>query len=139
MPAGKNAQPMLFNSYTFVFGFLPIVLLVFYGLAIRAPRQIAVLWLVGASLFYYGWSRPENLLLIGLLLVGNYGAGVYLGRHTGRPSGRLVLAAGITTNLTVLGYFKYTNFLVDTVNTLTGAAWPAAHIILPLGRRFSGT
>ena len=127
---------MLFNSYTFVFGFLPAVMLVFYALAVRVPRRVAMLWLVAASLFYYGWSRPENLLLIGALLVANYGAGTFLGRNGGTRLGRLVLAAGIAANLGVLGYFKYTNFLVDTVNTLTGGAWPAANIILPLGLSF---
>src|SRR5262245_8865587 len=127
---------MLFNSYTFVFAFLPAALLVFYTLAVRVPRRVAMLWLVAASLFYYGWSRPENLLLIGVLLVANYGAGTFLGHNGGRSLGRLVLAAGITANLGVLGYFKYTNFLVDTVNMLTGGSWPAANIILPLGLSF---
>ena len=127
---------MLFNSYTFVFGFLPAVLLVFYGLAVLTRRHVAMLWLVAASLFYYGWSRPENLLLIAVLLVANYGAGTFLGHNGGKPLGRVVLTVGIAANLGVLGYFKYTNFLVDTVNTLTGGSWPAANIILPLGLSF---
>src|SRR5260221_7192643 len=127
---------MLFNSYTFLFGFLPIVLIVFYGLAMRGPRPVALGWLVAISLFYYGWSRPQNVALLAVLLVANYGAGIYLGRHVGRARGRVVLTLGIVANLSVLGYYKYANFIVDTVNTLTRGGWPAADVILPLGISF---
>ena len=83
-----------------------MTLLVFYVLAMRAPRRVALVWLIGASILFYGWFRPENLLLLGVLLVLNYGAGVYLGRHTGARRAKAVLALGIAMNLGTLGYFK---------------------------------
>ena len=127
---------MLFNSYTFLFAFLPVTLLGFYVLTTRAPRKVALGWLIVASIFFYGWYRPENLLLLGVLLILNYGAGSYLGRHSGTPRGRMILALGIAINLGVLGYFKYANFFIEMVNAVFPAHWAAANIVLPLGISF---
>jgi alginate O-acetyltransferase complex protein AlgI len=127
---------MLFNSYTFVFAFLPLTLLVFWLLAARAPRRVAIVWLIVASIFFYAWYRYENLLLLGVLLVLNYWAGVYLGRHSGAKRARLVLVLGIVMNLGTLGYFKYANFFIDAVNRLFPTGWNFANIILPLGISF---
>ena len=127
---------MLFNSYTFIFAFLPVTVLVYSVLVANAPRRVAVAWLVAASIFYYGWSRPENLLLLGALLVLNFWAGVYLGHHSGQGRGRIVLAFGLAANLGVLGYYKYANFGIEIVNTTTHAGWPPAEVILPLGISF---
>jgi D-alanyl-lipoteichoic acid acyltransferase DltB (MBOAT superfamily) len=127
---------MLFNSYTFIFAFLPLTLLGFVLLARNAPRRVAIAWLVLASVFFYGWARPENLVVLGVLLVANYLAGVYLDRHQGERSGKVVLVLGLATNLLVLGYYKYTNFLVGVVNDVAGAGWRPTEIILPLGISF---
>jgi len=127
---------VLFNSYTFVFAFLPITLLVFAVLVARAPRRLALGWLIAASVFFYGWERPENLVVLGILLVLNFWAGVYLGHHGGEWRGRVVLVLGLAGNLGVLGYYKYANFFVDTLNATTGASLPAANVILPLGISF---
>jgi alginate O-acetyltransferase complex protein AlgI len=127
---------MLFNSYTFIFAFLPVTLLVFAALVAKAPRRLALMWLVAASVFFYGWSRPANLWVLGVLLVLNFWAGVYLGHHSGQLRGRIVLALGLAANLGVLGYYKYANFFVDTINAATGSGWRAAHVVLPLGISF---
>jgi alginate O-acetyltransferase complex protein AlgI len=127
---------MLFNSYTFIFAFLPLTLLVFWWLAARAPRRVAIVWLIVASIFFYGWYRYENLLLLGVLLVLNYWAGVYLGRHSGARRAKAVLVLGIVMNLGTLGYFKYANFFIDAVNRLFPTGWSPAAIVLPLGISF---
>src|SRR4030095_14625671 len=127
---------MLFNSYTFIFAFLPLTLLGFVLLARNAPRRVAIAWLVLASVFFYGWARAGNLGVLGFLLVANYLAGVYLDRHQGERSGKVVLVLGLATNLLVLGYYKYTNFLVGVANDVTGAGWRPTEIILPLGISF---
>ena len=128
--------PMLFNSYTFIFAFLPITLLIFVFLVQRMPRRVAIAWLVAASLFYYGWERPENLLLLSVLLVANYLAGVYLDRHQGTMRGRIMLTLGLAANLGVLAHYKYTNFIIQIANDALGAHWRAADIVLPLGISF---
>jgi D-alanyl-lipoteichoic acid acyltransferase DltB (MBOAT superfamily) len=127
---------MLFNSYTFIFAFLPVTLLGFAILVAKAPRRLALIWLVAASVFFYGWSRPENLWVLGFLLVLNFWAGVYLGHHGGQLRGRIVLTLGLAGNLGVLGYYKYASFFVNTLNAATGAGWAAANVILPLGISF---
>ena len=69
---------MLFNSYIFVFAFLPVTLAGFYWLGRRRGRRLAIGWLVAASLFYYGWWNPHYLLLIGASIVANFAIGVWL-------------------------------------------------------------
>jgi D-alanyl-lipoteichoic acid acyltransferase DltB (MBOAT superfamily) len=128
---------VLFNSYTFIFGFLPIVLTGFYILGAR-QRDWALLWLTAASLMFYAWWRPVNVLLIAPSILINYGLARALER-TGeaRPAAaRLILLAGIIFNLCFLGYFKYLNFLEGTLNDAFGTGFVLRQLILPLGISF---
>ena len=128
---------MIFNSYVFIFAFLPIVILGFYGLG-RYSHHLAMLWLAAASLFFYGWWDAR---FVGLLLgsiVFNYGAGYLIGHsltHSNRRA-KLLLITSIIANLSLLGYFKYANFFVDNLNSLTGSAITMAKVFLPLGISF---
>jgi D-alanyl-lipoteichoic acid acyltransferase DltB (MBOAT superfamily) len=129
---------MLFNSYAFIFGFLPVTLLGFFWLA-RATRQgIALGWLVLASLFFYGWWNPVYVALIVASIVFNYAVGAMLARD--QPPARIgrkaLLAVGVGGDLAVLGYFKYANFFVENANLLAGADWHIGQIVLPLGISF---
>lgn len=127
---------MLFNSYPFVFVFLPIVLLGFFLIA-RASHLLAALWLALASLFFYGWWNSKYVLLLLLSVAFNYAVGYVVGRagaRTGRSFG--LLAAGVAGNLLLLGYFKYTNFFLGVAGELAGTNWQVASIILPLGISF---
>jgi alginate O-acetyltransferase complex protein AlgI len=123
---------MLFNSHIFIFLFLPIVLLGFHLIGKLGTHTITISWLVSASLFFYGWWNPVYLLLIlGSILV-NYSTGISLLR---RPS-KLVLVAGIAINLGALGYFKYANFFVDTINALISSDLFLNQVVLPLAISF---
>lgn len=123
---------MLFSSFTFVFNFLPAVLLAFAA-ARRHSARAGILVLLGASLFFYGAWKPIYLLLF-LASVGmNFGLGLLMADHRRR---RAVGLLGVAINLTALCYFKYANFLIDNVNALTGAPLPYANIVLPLGISF---
>ena len=128
---------MLFNSYEFLLFFLPVTLAGWFACGRWAGLRAAQMWLVAASLFYYGWWNPWYLILIISLTLVNYGWGRGLARlaAAGRPRG-LALGAGVAANLCILGYFKYANFLLDNLNTLTGSNWVIGHIILPLGISF---
>ena len=128
---------MLFNSYEFIFGFLPVVLVGFYLLGARR-RDWALLWLTLASLGFYAWWRPINVLLIAPSILINLGLARLLERHReARPSlARAVLICGIAFNLCFLGYFKYTMFLRGAVNDVFGTSLVLTHIILPLGISF---
>lgn len=123
---------MLFSSFTFVFNFLPAVLLAFAAARRHSPRA-GILVLFGASLFFYGAWRPVYLILF-LASVGlNFSLGLLM---TDRRRRRRVGVIGVTINLAALCYFKYANFLLDNVSALTGAPLPFANIILPLGISF---
>jgi alginate O-acetyltransferase complex protein AlgI len=128
---------MLFNSYAFLFGFLPVALVGFWIVGQRRPDW-ALLWLTAISLFFYGWWRPINILLIAPSILINFGLSRAL-QHTSGPRpalARVLLVAGIVFNLCFLGYFKYLTFLQSAANDVFGANFALTHLILPLGISF---
>lgn len=128
---------MLFNSYEFVFLFLPVVLGGFFLLGRKAASPLPTLWLVAASLAFYAYWRSAYLTLLLGSIAGNYLAALAIHRcRASRVHRRALLATAVTANLGLLGYFKYTDFLIGTVNTLTGTAFPLQHIMLPLAISF---
>ena len=135
---GKPTEKMLFNSYSFIFLFLPVTFVVFFRLGYRRPLHAAA-WLALASLFFYGWWNPAYVGLLLASIVFNYWVGLLLARD--RPPAWLphrkgVLTFGIAVDLLVLGYFKYANFFLDSLNALAGAQLSVAEIMLPLGISF---
>ncbi len=123
---------MQFSSFTFVFNFLPAVLLAFAAARRHSPRA-GLFVLLGASLVFYGAWRPVYLILF-LASVGvNFSLGLLMADHRRR---RIVGALGVTANLAVLCYFKYANFLLDSIGTLTGTPLPFADVVLPIGISF---
>jgi alginate O-acetyltransferase complex protein AlgI len=128
---------MLFNSYPFLFGFLPVVLVGFYVLGAQR-REWALAWLTAASLFFYAWWRPINVLLIAPSILINYGLARALERtrETQPAQARAILIVGIVFNLCFLGYFKYLNFFESSLNDAFGAGFVLTQLILPLGISF---
>ncbi|MDE1934685.1 MBOAT family protein [Bradyrhizobium sp.] len=123
---------MLFSTYTFIFQFLPAVLLAFAAARRHSPRA-GILVLVGASLFFYGAWKPVYLLLLVASIGANFSLGLLMEKpHRRRRIGML----GVALNLALLGYFKYTNFVFDSVHALTGAPVPLVNVVLPLGISF---
>lgn len=130
---------MLFNSYFFILVFLPIVIAGFYLIGDRGGHRLAISWLVAASLFFYAWWNPAYLSLMMISILFNYALGVFLGDKKSKVSFRkrkLILFTGVAVNLMMLGYFKYANFFVDNLNTLTGSNVDFSHIVLPLAISF---
>jgi alginate O-acetyltransferase complex protein AlgI len=123
---------MLFSSYTFLFQFLPATALAFAAARRHSPRA-GILVLAGASLFFYGAWRPVYLLLLLASVAVNFGLGLRMEDPLRR---RATGTFGVVLNLAVLCYFKYTNFILDSLNALTGAPLPFVNIILPLGISF---
>jgi len=131
---------MLFNSYTFIFVFLPIVLLVFYKMGGNGKQLAAISWLVAASLVFYAWWNPVYVyLLLGSVLI-NYTIGIYLSNNITSASKNIrvktLLVTGILINLCALSYFKYANFFVENANILLGNSFHLDTIILPLAISF---
>jgi D-alanyl-lipoteichoic acid acyltransferase DltB (MBOAT superfamily) len=130
---------VLFNSYAFLFLFLPVVL-VGFALCVRAASQtVTMAFLIAASLVFYGWWNWHYLPLLGLSMAFNYAWARVLRRdalRAYRSRHRLTLGFGIAVNLGVLGYFKYAGMLVDTFNALLGGTWRVGEIVLPLAISF---
>jgi len=130
---------MLFNSYEFIFAFLPIALAGFFLLG-RVSRGLALGWIIAASIFFYAWWRPVNVLIIGPSILINYAIArslVVLSVDKTRAQwARALLIVGIVFNVCFLGYFKYLNFLTTAVNDLTGTTFVLERIVLPLGISF---
>nr|WP_297496400.1 MBOAT family protein [Ferrovum sp.] len=129
---------MLFNSYQFLFLFLPITILGFFQIG-RYSRSISSLWLFSASLFFYGWWNPAYVSLLLASICFNYGVGKALSREQARNHLRRawwILACGITADLCLLGYYKYANFFITNVSGLLNSNWHIDPVILPLGISF---
>jgi alginate O-acetyltransferase complex protein AlgI len=128
---------MLFNSFEFIFGFLPLALIGFFLISRRGSRSLAIAYLSLASMFFYAWWNPWYLLLLLAEVVFNFLLGRRLARTDVGARERLLLTIfGIAVMLVVLGYFKYTYFILDIVNDLGGTTWSVGTIILPLGISF---
>ena len=125
---------MLFNSYTFIFLFLPFV----FSILLLTARcnTISVLWMVAASLFFYGWWKISALpILIGSTLF-NYTASRLILACSNRRSSQLVLGLAIATDLVLLGYFKYAGFFSATFCAVLEISCARIDILLPIGISF---
>jgi alginate O-acetyltransferase complex protein AlgI len=123
---------MLFNSFIFICFFLPVTLLGFYLIGKFGYVRLALSWLVGASLYFYGWWNSKYLLLILISILWNYALGIFLSKKASKET----LFAGVMGNLCLIGYFKYANFFVENINMLTGEGIVLERIILPLAISF---
>jgi alginate O-acetyltransferase complex protein AlgI len=123
---------MLFSSFTFVFQFLPATIVAFAAARLHSARA-GIIVLVMASLVFYGAWRPVNLLLLLASVAVNFLLGLAMEEPERR---RAVGLCGVALNLSVLGFFKYANFLIDTVHDVSGAQLAHLDVILPLGISF---
>ncbi|GMR15826.1 MAG: MBOAT family protein [Gammaproteobacteria bacterium] len=127
---------MLFNSYEFIFIFLPVTLLAYVAIVKFGSRRISFVWLIAASLFFYGWWNPAYLGLIMGSMFFNYSIGTLLSTDGNTKKRKLLLISGISTNLLLLAYYKYANFFIDNINIVFSVNWNVEHIILPLAISF---
>lgn len=125
---------MVFSSLPFLLCFLPLTVLLYQGLAARACGRAALCALLLASLLFYAWWKPANLYIILLSLLGNYLLGQWLA-VAGRWR-KALFVTGLGLNLGALVWFKYTDFLLGTVNSLCGMQLPLTGIVLPIGISF---
>jgi alginate O-acetyltransferase complex protein AlgI len=129
-----------FNSYVFVLVFLPVVWLGYRLLVRRDDGGRAItLWLTLASLVFYGYWDIHFVPLILLSIIINYliGAAIHrAGDQTRKRAAKLWLTLGIGFDLGLLGYFKYANFFVATVEGMSGEDWGWQAVVLPIGISF---
>ena len=126
---------MVFSSYVFILAFLPVVLSVYYALSRLKNGIYQRLFLIAASLFFYGYYNTRYLILIAASIAVNYGIARAIQRHRAR-AGRLLLVIGILFNVGLIGYFKYYDFFVENINAVFGCSFALRHLLLPLGISF---
>ena len=124
---------MLFNSLGFLFLYLPVVYAGYGWLARWRPRW-TVGWLALASLFFYGYWDARYLPLLLASILFNYWCGLRIAAGAGRRKRWLVFA--LAANLSLLAYYKYANFFIDSLNHVTGAQFPGLAVVLPIGISF---
>lgn len=127
---------MLFNSYIFIFLFLPLALAGWYGLNRFKLYGWGRVFLVLMSLWFYGWFNPSYLLIILGSLVVNYGLYVLLNKYRDTALADALLIAGVIFNLGLLSYYKYRDFFAENLAVITGREPILKGILLPLGISF---
>ena len=129
---------MLFNSYIFIFAFLPITFFVYFYLNQKRLTEAGKAFLVFASLFFYSWWNIAYLPIILVSMLFNYVLGVSLSKRKEqvKTKQRSLLAFGIIANVTLLGYFKYADFLIENINMFINGHIPLLHLALPLAISF---
>ncbi|PCJ61798.1 MAG: membrane-bound O-acyltransferase family protein [Planctomycetota bacterium] len=123
---------MLFNSYVFIFAFLPIVLCVFSLVSKTKTPQYSIIWLIASSLFFYAWWNPPYICLILLSILFNFKVGHFLGKK----KSKYILFIGVAINILLIAYYKYANFFVTNLNEITNSDYHLIKIILPLAISF---
>lgn len=123
---------MVFASVPFLFVFLPAVLAAYF----LCPRRWHNAVLLVFSLFFYAWGEPVYILLMLCSITVSFLAGRALGRAHTPARRRAVLSASVAYHLLTLGFFKYADFLIGTVNSLFGLSLPLLSLPLPIGISF---
>lgn len=132
---------MLFNSYIFIFIFLPLALIGWYGLNRYKKYELANLFLAGMSLWFYGYFNAYYLAIILVSIGMNYLLSYLLAKipetsiHR-KAWSRAGLVSGLVLNLGILFYFKYYDFFIENINAVFGTDFTLKHILLPLGISF---
>ena len=124
---------MVFSSILFLFRFFPIAMLVYY----IAPRRYKNLVLLVESLVFYSWGEVRYFPIMIASILVDFIASNGIERHRqSKGACRAFLTLSVVFNLGMLGFFKYTNFLLLNLGALTGLSFPALSLTLPLGISF---
>jgi D-alanyl-lipoteichoic acid acyltransferase DltB (MBOAT superfamily) len=128
---------MLFTSWIFLFGFLPIAIFG-YECAARLGQRCAVYWLVLVSLVFYGFWQPALTILIAASITFNFLVATLIRKNLERPRvANTLLWSGIAVDLLALVYYKYTNWILASLIGFGVLHLEGVHrIILPLGISF---
>lgn len=121
---------MLFSSMTFIYVFLPIVLLIY----LLSKKSLHNYILLGASIIFYAWGEPRYLAIMFLTILVNYFGAIFIDRY--KDYKKTILILTILVNLGFLVYFKYFNFLIRNLNGLFHTNIVGLNIIMPIGISF---
>ena len=129
---------MIFSTYRFIFLFLPVTFFGYFILNRFRYYSVAKIWLIIASLYFYGQGSPAFFPFFLASITGNYIIGTAMTRMEGSQTiqRKILLCIGLAGNIGLLGYYKYTDFFIENYNLLTGSDYALKHIVLPIGISF---
>ena len=127
---------MLFNSLEFLFIFLPIVFIVYFLICKTKLIKYSNLWLLLASLYFYAYYKIEYLPIIISSILFNYIMGYFIQKDFKQGFKKFLLIFAIVGNLGLLCYYKYFNFVLETINSFNFTHFDTMKILLPLGISF---
>ena len=125
---------MVFSSFPFLLLFLPIVLIGYYALSYVKNDTYQRLFIILASLFFYGYQNVNYLALILASIAVNYL--IALGIQKQNAGAKPLLILGVLFNVALIGYFKYYDFFIENINLVAGTDFVLKRIMLPLGISF---
>lgn len=123
---------MLFSSITFLYVFLPAVLLLYFIAPARLKNPVLLL----SSLVFYFFGEPIYTVLLLVSSLSDYLHSLYIEKHRGEKSAKAALVSSVAVNLGMLGFFKYSDFFIENFNAVSGSHLALLHIALPLGISF---
>lgn len=123
---------MLFSSVSFIFAFLPLTVIIYF----LVPYKLKNFVLFIASLMFYFLGEPAYTPLFIFSALLNYGVGIIIGKQSKQSSQKAILIIGLIINILLLGAFKYTDFLITSVNGIFNISIPLAKLALPVGISF---
>ncbi len=123
---------MLFSSISFIYIFLPVLISCYYLVPAKLKNHV----LLAASLIFYFSGEPIYVGILILSSLSGYLHGLYIEKNRGKKSSKAALLSTVAINIGLLGFFKYTDFLIYNFNFLTGNEVPLLKIALPIGISF---
>ena len=124
---------MLFSSITFLYVFLPLVILCYF----LVPKALKNTVLLLFSLLFYAWGEPRYVVVMAISVTCGYVLGLLIERFRNKKAlSRLFLILSLVVSLGLLGYFKYTDFFIENFSAITGLSIPLLKIALPIGISF---
>ena len=123
---------MLFSSITFLYYFLPLTVILYFVV----PKGIKNAVLLLASFVFYGWGEPKYVMLMGLSILLGYCFGLLVERYRQKRAGRIFCLISVCISLSFLLCFKYADFFLGNINTMTGIGLPLLRLALPIGISF---
>ncbi|SHO43251.1 MBOAT family O-acyltransferase [Anaerocolumna xylanovorans] len=123
---------MLFSSITFLYYFLPVVLLLYFLMPFRYKNMVLLI----ASLIFYAWGEPVYCILMLLSILQGYFIGLRIEGTADSRKAKVLMASSIVISLSILGFFKYFDFFIANVNKVTHLSLPFLRIALPMGISF---
>lgn len=122
---------MVFSSFSFIFVFLPIVLAAYY-LVKDKYKNICICI---ASLIFYAWGEPKNIIIMIVSVVLNYFLAICIGKTNGRTK-KMIMVIDMIVNIAIIGFFKYANFIIDNMNLILHTNISHMNVALPIGISF---